>query len=234
MSLSANDYYTSFTATGGRARQGSTMTHEGQESPDTESGDDSVTPPNDRKRAASDEANERQLEKKRRSSREASRRARKKTKDLIYELSDQNAYLREDNATLRARLAASEAENARLKLMQEEEQLRVMERGRKLNAMMQQLQHQRAEQQQYSHRRYSLNPTISTAMHHSSFRSTHDVKAPPPPSPFQDPAALPFRARQVGMEMSNDPRDFLANQMKLQQLREETKGLRNFLARHSI
>jgi hypothetical protein len=198
---------------------------------------------------------------KRRASREASARSRKKTKDIIYQLSDENAVLREENASLRAELARYQAENTRLKLMQEEEKLRVLERGRKLNSIMKQLQ----DQQQTSHLGFDRSPSIGfdrtpsigfdrtpsigytrtpsrapsiapTSMPHSLHPS---VPAEAPFSsrrPSQGGLALHPRAAppQVGREMPNDSRDFLNNQLKIQELREKTKGVRDFLARHSI
>jgi len=258
-----------------------------------------TSPTNDRKQAAPVDE---ELEKKRAYRREASARSRKKTKNLIYELTDQNTLLQRENASLRAQLDASLAESARLKMIQEQEQQRAIKRSRTLNSMMQQLQ----ERTQQDVRSHSILPSLD-ATASPSFASISPAKAPFPsrfvlqgdaqvprsvsragrevpslataspaimpfapqlalhgdaqalrrishagreaptlsltsparapfPSQFalQGDALVPRRVSHAGGEAPSESHDFLANQQRLQRLREETRGVRDFLARHSI
>jgi hypothetical protein len=179
-----------------------------------------------RKRVASEDE---KLQAKRAKNRKASARAREKTKSIISELTNENSALHKENANLRAKLAASLVENRRLMLTLDQNQQSISERSHPLSAALQQLQ----EQVQARHRPYVVPPP-STRMTSLLLQPTNSAKLPFPSRFAPEDRVEPQRNNHIDKELATSAHDVLRTQNEIQRLREEVKGVRDFLARHSI
>lgn len=200
----------------------------------------------DRKRQAPSAEKGRPVQMKRAKKQKSSAQTQNKTSDLIHDLSKHNSLLLDENASLRAKLEVCHAENARLQLLEEEnKQLRLMhqegqqraaERNRALSALMHELQLQ-ANRNECN---YALDPPTRGP----DILTPSTTPATPPKLTLASLLALQngndLQQRQSDCrhvhyqsnDFSNNQR--LSNQNKIQHLRDDLKGVRDYLARHSI
>jgi len=192
------------------------------------------------------------LEAKRATNRQSARRCRLRQKMLIKDLENRNSLLTMENTNLRLKLELAQAENKRMVLMQQQEQQRVFRRSQALHGILKkQFQDQSKTPTSVVHPQSATtvsallelagqspptSPKTPELVHYTSrsrpLETELQVTSPPR---FPELGPLPSSRLERRLPPTNiSPRYMLDTQQEIQHLREEVKGLRDFLSRHSI
>lgn len=185
-----------------------------------------------------------QLEAKRITNRLSARRCRLRQKNLIKDLQDENSLLKMENKNLRLRLELSLAEAKKLELTHDQEMRKLaLKRSHARECMAQKRAQGQPKPRMTSIPAQSSATTASALLQLAASNETPELvpQSPPPTNQSRTQVAAPMLPRLpsnlIASELSSslaERRRAFDTQQQIENLRNEVKIMKEFLARHSV